>query len=284
MSDPSPRLTVRFWGVRGSIATPREGYLGVGGHTACVEVRTADGTPIILDGGTGIRALGVALTAEAGGRPLDLHVLLSHFHWDHLQGLPFFAPLYGADHRITFVAAEAGVGDVLQAQMSAPFFPVPFEELQAEVVMRHLPERETMEIGGATVSAFPVFHTQPTHGYRIEAEGTVVVYATDIEHGDPALEARLVEAARGADLLICDAQYTPDEYALRQGWGHTTWEHATRLAAEAGVARLCLFHHDPAHDDETLERILAKARECFPATDLARQGETLELPQQGQNA
>jgi phosphoribosyl 1,2-cyclic phosphodiesterase len=281
MPDAAPRarLTVRFWGVRGSLPTPRESHLGVGGNTTCVEVRGPAGQVLILDMGTGARDLGVALTAEAGGAPLDLHVLFSHFHWDHLQGLPFFAPIYAAENRLRLraVASDHEIRHAMDGQMQAPFFPVPFRELAATVDIAPLRHGEPFHLGAMRVEPFPLHHPQGSTGYRIEVDGAVFVFATDFEHGDAALEARLVEAARGADVLYSDAQYTPGEYALRQGWGHTTWEHAARLAAEADVGRLLLGHHDPAHDDAALERVLALARERFPRTDLAREGDAVRL-------
>lgn len=273
------RLTVRFWGVRGSLPTPREGHLGVGGNTTCVEVRGPGGAVAILDAGTGVRDLGVALTAEAGGDPLDVHFLFSHFHWDHLQGLPFFAPIYGPANHLTMhaVASGAEITEAMRGQMREPFFPVPFAELQAAVSVSPLVDGEPLALGEMSIRPFPLHHPQGSSGYRIEAAGASFVFATDYEHGDADLEARLIEAARGADVLYSDAQYTPDEYALRTGWGHTTWEQATRLAAEAGVGRLVLGHHDPTHDDDALERILAQARERFPNTDLAREGDEICL-------
>lgn len=273
------RLTVRFWGVRGSIPTPHKGFLGVGGNTSCVEVRAADGTTLVLDAGTGARELGYALAARAAGDAAELHVALSHFHWDHLQGLPFFAPLYTAGQTVRFYAATEvpRLQSFLRGQMSFPYFPVPFVELAAETDIVCVEAGVPFRVGPMTVRPFPVCHPQGAHGYRVEADGAAVVYATDYEHGSPAHDAGLREVAAGADLLISDAQYTPDEYALRVGWGHTTWEQATDLAAEAGVGRLLLFHHDPSHDDATLARLLDRARERFPATDLAVEGLEVRL-------
>jgi phosphoribosyl 1,2-cyclic phosphodiesterase len=280
MSDPA-RLTVRFWGVRGSIPTPHEGFLGVGGNTSCVEVRAADGTTLVLDAGTGARELGYALAARAAAAPdpPPLHLALSHFHWDHLQGLPFFAPLYTPGQTVRFYAATGvdRLRDFLRGQMCFPYFPVPFGELAAETEAVRVEDGVPFAVGPMTVRPFPVHHPQGAHGFRIEAGGAALVYATDYEHGSPAHDAGLREVARGADLLVSDAQYTPDEYALRRGWGHTTWEQAAALAAEAGVGRLLLFHHDPAHDDAALERVLDRARRRFPATDLAVEGLEIAL-------
>ncbi|WP_420455057.1 MBL fold metallo-hydrolase [Rubrivirga sp.] len=277
MPTPPPassRLTVRFWGVRGSIPTPEAGFLGVGGNTACVEVRAADGTALVLDAGTGARALGYALAAEAAGEPGEVHLALSHFHWDHLQGLPFFAPLYAPGQTVRFYAAtdDHRIHALLRGQMTSPYFPVPFGDLAAATETVRVHDGEPFGVGPMTVRPFPLNHPQGAHGFRIEADGAVLVYATDYEHGSPAHDEGLREVAHGADVLISDAQYTPDEYALRRGWGHTTWEHATDLAAAAGVGRLLLFHHDPSHDDAALDRIGTLARERFAATELAVEG------------
>jgi phosphoribosyl 1,2-cyclic phosphodiesterase len=272
-------MRVRFWGVRGSIATPLPETLGVGGNTACVEVRTPGGPPLVLDLGTGARALGAALVHEADGAALDLHVLLSHFHWDHIQGFPFFAPLYGPGNRVTIYAsaAEGTPRDLLTGQMTAPYFPVDFARLPVRPRFVTLRAGRAVAVGGVTVRPFPVHHTQHVFGFRLEADGAAVVYCTDYEHGDPGADAHVEKMAAGADLLICDAQYTPEEYAVRQGWGHTTWVVAARLAARAGVGRLALFHHDPTHGDADLARILEAARALFPDTLLATEHTVVDL-------
>ena len=280
MPRPDPaRLTVRFWGVRGSIPTPEAGFLGVGGNTSCVEVRAADGTTLVLDAGTGVRALGYALAAQAAGEPGEVHLALSHFHWDHLQGLPFFAPLYIPGQTVHFYAAtdDEHLTGLLRGQMTHPYFPVPFGDLAASTQTHRVRDGEPFEIGPMTVRPFPVCHPQGAHGYRIECAGAVVVYATDYEHGSAVHDAGLKEVASGADVLISDAQYTPEEYPLRKGWGHTTWEHAAAVATEAGCGRLLLFHHDPAHDDDALGRICDRARQDFAATDLAAEGLVIRL-------
>lgn len=279
MSSDSARLTARFWGVRGSIPTPQAGMLGVGGNTSCVEVRAPDGTVLVLDAGTGIRALGYALAAEAAGEPMTIHVVLSHFHWDHLQGLPFFAPLFSPSHDVRFYAVtdDGRLDRLLHGQMCFPYFPVPFDDLAASTATVSLREGEAFDVGPMTVRPFPVNHPQGAHGFRIECGGATLVYATDYEHGLPSFDAGLREAVRGADVLISDAQYTPDEYRLRTGWGHTTWEKAALLARDADVGRLYLFHHDPAHDDAALGRICDCARDVFAPSHLACEGDEVRL-------
>ncbi|MFN3595888.1 MAG: MBL fold metallo-hydrolase [Rubricoccaceae bacterium] len=277
-SEPSA-VAIRFWGVRGSIPVPEARYLGVGGNTACVHLRGPRGTHCILDAGTGARALGAALAAEAGRAPLDLHVLFSHFHWDHIQGLPFFAPLYTAGNRVTFYSGHDPnrLRGLLSGQMSGPYFPVPFEALSASMEAVTLRMDAPTAIGEFAVTAFGLNHPQGACGYRITCEDRLIVYASDHEHGHPEADATLRRAAEGADVLICDAQFTPEEYTRRQGWGHTTWQHAAELATHAAVDRLFLFHHDPAHDDAALARILECARAVFPQTDLATEQTRLWL-------
>ena len=271
------QMHIRFWGVRGSIPTPKATHLGTGGNTACVEVRLADGSACILDLGTGARELGRKLVEEARGNPLDLHVFLSHFHWDHIQAVPFFAPLFDEGSRVTFYgsAKEGEPVDLLKKQMCVPFFPLSFNELVAETSQVILRESVPVTVGSLTVTPFPVHHTQFVFGYKLEADRASVVYCTDYEHGNERLDLLLAEVTSGADLLICDAQYTPEEYAHCEGWGHTTWERAAQLAAEAKVKRLALFHHDPAHDDEQLAEILDAAQAVFPNTVLATEGATI---------
>lgn len=270
-------MQVRFWGVRGAIPTPSITHMRTGGNTACVEVCLNDETTCILDLGTGARDLGMRLVEESRGEPLDLHVFLSHFHWDHIQAIPFFAPLFDKGNCVTFYSSNAD-GEprkLLMQQMRKPFFPIDFEGLGAETRTVVLEGEKPIRLGKLSVTPFQVHHTQFVFGYKIESNGASVVYCTDYEHGNIRLDALLAEIAAGTDLLICDAQYTPEEYARCIGWGHTTWEHAARLAARTRVKRLALFHHDPTHDDEQLAEILSAARVIFPNTVLATEGETL---------
>ena len=271
------QMHIRFWGVRGSIPTPKATHLGTGGNTACVEVRLSDGSACILDLGTGALELGRKLVEDAAGDPLDLHVFLSHFHWDHIQAVPFFAPLFEEGNRVTFYGSdtEGEPLDLLTEQMRVPFFPLSFSELAAETSQIILREGVPVTVGGLTVTPFPVHHTQFVFGYKLEAGGVSAVFCTDYEHGNERLDLLLAEVASGADLLICDAQYTPEEYAHCIGWGHTTWERAAQLAAESKVKRLALFHHDPAHTDQQLSEILRAAQKIFPNTMLATEGATI---------
>jgi len=266
------QLRLRFWGVRGSIPVPAADYLDYGGNTPCIEINTGDGV-IIIDAGTGIRRLGVKLQEEAGGASLALNLLLTHFHWDHIQGLPFFTPLYSAQNEVLFYAGypPAKLRGILEGEMSTPYFPVNFEFLPARRKFFDLNIRP-LEIAGIAVHPFPMNHPQGATGFRFEAGDKVIVHASDLEHGNAAFEQTLRKYAHSADLLIYDAQYTPEEYASKQGWGHSTWLEATRIAGECQVKKLILFHHDPGHNDAMMQDIVAQARTHFANTDAARDG------------
>jgi phosphoribosyl 1,2-cyclic phosphodiesterase len=269
-------LSIRFWGVRGSIATPGADTARVGGNTSCVEV-TAGASRIVLDAGTGLRALGNKLIKEG---PVDVTVLLSHLHWDHIQGLPFFAPVYAPGSRIHVVsgAASGCAMEALRRQMSAPSFPVDLSHLPAQLSHMSVRERQRIVVGDAEVIAARGNHPDPVYAYRIEHGGRAVVFATDTEHYS-CVDPRLLALAKGADALIYDAQYLPREYAgegsaSRVGWGHSTWEAAVELAQAANVGELLLFHHDPCRDDDAVLAIEAAARQRFPATFAACEGMT----------
>ena len=272
-------LQLKFWGVRGSLPTPRTGHLAYGGNTACIEVQVPDsGGTLVIDAGTGLTGVGEALDRQNGGEPRSVHFLMTHFHWDHIQGLPLFAPLYDARNRFRFHAElpAAAIQETLEGQMSRPYFPVPFETLAAPrefVDMRG----EEIRFGGLRVRSFRINHPQGACGYRLEAGNVVAVHVSDHEHGDARIDAGIRRQAEGADLLIYDAQYTPEEYLAKRGWGHSTHAEATRLARECGVRQLVLFHHDPSHDDERMRAIVATARRDFENTDAAREGSTVTL-------
>ncbi|MCW5977658.1 MAG: MBL fold metallo-hydrolase [Bryobacteraceae bacterium] len=271
-------MRIKFWGVRGSAPTPEAQKLEYGGNTSCVELRLPDGGLLILDAGYGIRNLGLALQAEHGAAPVSAQVFLSHYHWDHIQGIPFFAPLYGPKNRVVFHAAgfRGSVRKMLQNQMADPYFPVLFDAVGADREFVEM-DRAPVSYHGVSVHAFEVNHPQRALGYRIEADGAVVVYAPDREHGDARLDALIREYSQGADLLITDAQYTPEEYESKRGWGHSTWLECIRLAEDAKVRELMFFHHDPGRSDAQLAGILESARERFPNCFAAKEGFEIAL-------
>ncbi|MDB4927997.1 MAG: Metal-dependent hydrolase of the beta-lactamase superfamily [Myxococcaceae bacterium] len=272
-------MTVKFWGVRGSIASPGAETALVGGNTSCVEVTVGE-TRIVLDAGTGLRRLGNELVKRG---PVDLTLLLSHVHWDHIQGLPFFAPLYAPGTRLHVVSGANGscTREVLRRQMSAPTFPVDLNDVPAALTFAEVRERQRFTVGEAEVTVARANHPDSVYAYRVASGGSAVVYATDTEHYR-CVDPRLVSLARGADVLIYDAQYLPGEYAgeggmSRVGWGHSTWEAAVELARAAGVGQLVLFHHDPSRTDEGVATIEAQARQVFGDVVAAREGQSIAL-------
>lgn len=282
MPNPSEqedyRLQVRFWGVRGSIPTPVAENLGYGGNTTCLEVRTPANDIFVIDGGTGVRNLGIALLRESAGQTLNLRLLMTHFHWDHIQGLPFFGPLYAKSNQVTFLSglSPQAVKDTLEGQMVGPYFPIPFHFLAAQKDFHQIGDGGA-GYSGITIRPFEMNHPQGAYGYRFEAGGAVIVHASDFEHGDARFDAILREYAKDADVLICDAQFTPEEYENRKGWGHSTWLEGTRIARDAGAKRLVLFHHAPEHTDQEVAAIEAQARAVFPNTDAAREGMSIRV-------
>jgi len=263
-------LTVRFLGVRGSIATPG---MTAGGNTACLEVVAGD-TRIILDAGTGLRTLGDERMAS-GIRHST--ILLSHLHWDHVAGLPFFTPVYVPGHRVEIASGPNGVMPheaAIRSLFRAPFFPVDFDDLGGTVIARELRANDSFQIGDITVTMARLNHPDPVYGFRLEHSGHSIVYATDTEHF-ACVDPTLKRLAAGADILIYDAQYTPDEYPSKVGWGHSTWLAGTELARAAGVPQLVLFHHDPGRSDAQLAALEATAAAALPGTIAAREGMTL---------
>jgi len=273
------RVSLRFWGVRGSTPTPQVENLTFGGNTSCLEVRAATGESLVFDAGSGIRGLGNELMRRAAGNPLDITLFLTHYHWDHIQGLPFFVPLYSAKNRVVFYSGLGSqpVQDVLQGQMSKPYFPIGLDQVAAQREFHRIEPADSVRCQGAKVIPFPLNHPQGASGYRIEAGGAVIVYATDYEHGDAKLDTVLRDYSQGADILICDAQYTPSEYASYRGWGHSTWLNATSVAKDCGAKQLILFHHDPSHDDNFMTALAEEARHVFENTVAAWEGFTAEL-------
>jgi phosphoribosyl 1,2-cyclic phosphodiesterase len=274
-----PGMVLRFWGVRGSTPTPQRSNLRYGGNTSCVELRTRDGI-FIFDCGTGFRLLGHALRREFGRRPMRARVFLSHFHWDHIQGIPFFTPLYNRENRFTFHSfrsPETSLQQALEGQMIDPYFPVNMKAMQAE--------RQFVEIGEATyqydgldMRTKRLNHPQGCLGFRIVVAGKTIVYATDNEPGDAQGDQNVRALAQGADVFIYDSQYTPHEYENgKKTWGHSTWQEAVNIAREAEVKKLVLYHHDPDHDDKALDLILRNARRQFRKTVAAREGLSVQL-------
>jgi phosphoribosyl 1,2-cyclic phosphodiesterase len=288
-------MLVRFWGTRGSIAKPGPSTVRYGGNTSCVELRSSGGTLVVLDCGTGAHGLGQALVTS-GVSPLNGHILIGHTHWDHIQGFPFFAPLFIRGNE-WHVYGPRGVGsslrESLSGQMQSSYFPITLKELGATLHYHDLVEG-TLEIGDIHVTTQYLHHPALTLGYRLEADGVTVVYSTDHEpHSTPRVagsgappageDVRHARFLANADLVIHDAQYTAGELPAKRGWGHSTAEYAVETAVSAGVRRLALFHHDPTRNDDAVDRIVAGARDLVARlggdTEVfaAAEGQVLEL-------
>ena len=251
-----------FWGVRGSTPSPGSSTLRYGGNTSCVEVRLPGGGLVILDSGTGIRLLGKKLLQEPG--PVKATVIFSHFHWDHIQGFPFFRPAFVKGNEFSLVGSpkeHKSIREVLANQMNSVNFPVNFDYMSATFKFHEVKEMKT-EIGAAKVSFLYANHTSECLASRFEAKGRTLIYMTDneLEKSTPTPFKKFVKFCEGADVLIHDAQYTPETYGPHQGWGHSSWESVIRLAREASVKNLYLYHHDPETSDTLLEEILQKSQ------------------------
>jgi len=272
-------MQIKFWGVRGSTPAPQPENMRYGGNTSCVEVRVGDHL-YVFDCGTGFRVLGQALRREFGSRPVSAHIFVSHFHWDHIQGLPFFGPLYdNSENRFEFHCSSRtrSLKQVFEEQMAAPYFPVGLKHMQAQQSFHDLQEGR-IQLDGASLQATWLNHPQGCMGFRLETQDGVVVYATDNEPGHALFDKNVRKLAAGADVLIYDSQYLPEEYeARRRGWGHSHWREAVNVVMESGAKELILFHHDPDHDDACIDKVVKEARNYYPKVRAAAEGMQVEV-------
>jgi phosphoribosyl 1,2-cyclic phosphodiesterase len=295
-------VRIKFWGVRGSIPVPGKETIEFGGNTTCIELLTADNIRIILDAGTGIRALGLELMKHefAHGKGLA-HIFFTHSHWDHIQGFPFFAPAYIGKRTETgkkiieesnrfflYGAAEVGerLEETLRGQMSNCYFPVDLGYLSAHIEFKNLSDHK-ITLGNTTLEAFKLTHPNGVLGYRISDNKSSFVLATDCEHpSDGTIDQNLLKMAQNVDILIYDGQYTPEEYSPhkfnlegtgRQGFGHSTPEEGVRAAKAVEAKRLIITHHDPLHNDEFLRNKEAEIRKLFKNSEFAREGQEIEI-------
>ncbi len=275
-------MDVRFWGVRGSVASSGAQVARIGGNTSCLEV-THEGHRLILDAGTGVRGLGDALMGE---QPISVTMLFSHLHWDHVQGFPFFTPAYLPGTKVALygpgVDGAQQLKSVLSKQMEPPNFPVPLAAMRAQMTFADALPNRVFETGPFRITPIELPHPQGCMGYHIEAGGQRLAYMTDVEVTLDGLDRRVCDTIEGANVLVLDAQYTPDEYEgrygpSRKGWGHSTMIEAANIARGLHAKRLFLFHHDPAHSDDFVEAMAEDAKRVFAMAEPAREGKRIRV-------
>jgi len=276
---PPSEFMVRFWGVRGSIACSGPRTVRYGGNTSSVEVRCGE-RMLLFDGGTGLRYLGNTLAQD--GKPIDADLFLTHTHFDHVAGLPFFRPFFDPKNRWRLWAGHLADGmtlrRVLGEFMMAPLFPVPPQVFRARMEYREFKAGETLAPGpGIRLRTATLNHPDGATGYRIEYGGRSVCYLTDTEHVPGAPDRNILELIAGADLVIYDSMYTDSEYNGYVGWGHSTWQEGVRLCRAAGAKRLAVFHHDPEHDDDMLDGIAREVEKEMPGSVVAKDGLIIRL-------
>jgi phosphoribosyl 1,2-cyclic phosphodiesterase len=264
---------LEFWGIRGTTPVSGQGFSRYGGHTLCASIRRPGVNPLVIDAGTGIKNLGDRLMAERGGERLHITLLMTHFHLDHILGFPFFAPLYSPAVSLTVIAPARPTETrrFLSSLMAGRLFPVTFMETPCRKKIRELTSGG-FEAGPYRIDTCPLHHPQSSVAYRIRSDGFDVVMSTDTEHPEKGVDEHLAGFAEGAERLIYDATFTPEEYReRRKGWGHSTWEAGTDLAKKAGVNKLLLSHFSPDYKDEALDDIVKAAKSAFPCTEPAEE-------------
>lgn len=273
-SEVKADFSLRFWGVRGSVPTSDDGTRRYGGNTSSLEICCGD-RRLLFDAGTGIRYLGNKLCAS--GKPVDTDLFLTHTHYDHICGIPFFSPFFVPGNSIRIwaghLAPEGNIHDVLCELMMAPLFPVPPAIFQAQVDFRDFLCGETIHLSNwISIRTGPLNHPNGATGYRVEFDGRSICYLTDTEHVPGELDRNILDLIENADLVVYDSMFTEEEYAARVGWGHSTWQAGADLCDAANAKTLVIFHHDPDHDDAFMDRIAVEADKRRPGTVVAREG------------
>lgn len=271
-------LRIKFWGVRGSIACASPDHMKYGGNTSCIEVQ-AGNHRFVMDAGTGIRNFAKVVLEED---IRNTYLLLTHTHWDHINGFPFFTPAYDPNRSITIMAGhlknQGGVQSVLSTQMHNPMFPVPLEAMQAELIFRDFEAGEDLKLfDDLTVRTAPLNHPNGATGYRVDYNGKSVVYITDTEHIPGKPDRNILALIEEADMVIYDSTYTEEEFPEKIGWGHSTWNEGVRLCKAANVKQLAIFHHDPEHLDDFMDDLAEEAKEEWENTFVCREGMDITL-------
>jgi len=271
-------LRIKFWGVRGSIACASPEYMKYGGNTSCIEVQAGE-HHFTLDAGTGIRNYSKAVLSD---NIYDTYLLLSHTHWDHINGFPFFTPAYDPKRSIKIMAGhlknQGGIRSVLSTQMQNPMFPIPLEAMQANLTFEDFEAGDNFKLfGSVKVSTAPLNHPNGSTGYRINHKGKSVVYVTDTEHIPGKPDQNILGLIEGADLVIYDSTYTEQEFPEKIGWGHSTWNEGVNLCKAASVKQLAIFHHDPDHTDDIMDQINDEAKAVWDGAFVCREGQEIIL-------
>ncbi len=265
-------MEFEFWGVRGTSPVSPPEKTSYGGHTPCAALKGIHGDRIVIDAGTGMIRLG-RKESRSPEKHACYHILITHFHLDHVMGLPFFSPLYDGDVALKFYAAapEAETEKYLSGLMAGRYFPLDWDATPARKSYTDITDKE-FSIGRVSVSSCPLNHPQESVAYRFKRDGRILITATDTEHPESGCDGRLADFCRRADVLVYDASFTPEEYAAsRRGWGHSTWEAGAALALEAGVGKLILSHFNPEYSDAVIEAMIRRARERFAPTEGAHE-------------
>ena len=276
MTNEDFTMKIKFYGTRGSIPVCSRDFQNFGGNTSCLSISIPDKNILsIIDAGTGIRNLGKELMANPDGLPKEITLGFSHFHWDHIQGFPFFTPAYLPNVKLNILVMGVGwemsrLKKIMVDQMGGEFFPIEMEEMGAHFNFLTLGSKVVQHSSGISVKARLHDHPGGAHSFRLERNGKVFVMVTDIEHGEE-LDKGTIELARGADLLVHEAQYTNEELSARKGWGHSSYDQAIEVAKRAGVKQLVMTHHDPEHDDDFLLKMEKECQKKFPNCCLARE-------------
>lgn len=272
-------LKVKFWGVRGSFPCPQASHLRYGGNTSCVSIQIENHL-VVLDAGTGLRSLGQWILSQPVRK---ITLLLSHVHWDHINGFPFFDPAYAAGYHIDIYAGnlkpqQRSIADVMRQQMQGPTFPIELDTLPASIGFHDFCAGDDLALAPRTsVRTAPLSHPNQATAYRIEYGGKSVCYVTDTEHISGELDPAILDLIESTDLVIYDSTYTDEEFKTRVGWGHSTWQQGVRLAQAAGAKQLAIFHHDPDHDDAFMDQVTSEASALWTGAFVAKEGQSITL-------